>query len=451
MTAAPAATDGLASRRTAWKVLQRVHAEQAWSGPVVDAALRRSDLTPRDRSFAANLAYQTLRWEGTLDWALSTALTRPIDQVESDVLDVLRLGAWQILYGGTPDRAAVATAVDVARAEVGDRVTGFVNGVLRQLGRSKDRLPWPSEDTDHGLGLRTGYDAWVVAAARRRFGDQARALLEAGNDPPGVTLRATGDAAALADELRGDGHDAIPGRLAPEALRVGGVDPASLAALAEGRAFVQDEASMVVARAAAPVETTATAGWRALDVAAAPGGKSTHLAQLGGDVVAADILPGRVRMIAENAARLGMGDRVRPVVADGLQPPWRDEAFDVVLLDAPCTGLGVVRRRPEVRWRRSVEDVDRLARLQAALLESSARHVRPGGTLLYSVCTWTVEETVDVVEAFLAMNGDRFTPEPLDIAGAGVVQQDPCGVQLAPHVHGTDGMYLCRFRRTPQA
>ena len=443
----PPAGDGLASRRTAWQVLQRVHAEQAWSGPVVDAALRRSGLAARDRSFAANLAYQTLRWEGTLDWALSTVVTRPLEQVESSVLDVLRMGAWQILYGGTPDRAVVATAVDVARAEVGDRATGFVNGVLRQLGRSKDRLPWPADDTDRGLGLRTGYADWIVAAARARFGAQARGLLEAGNDPPGVTLRAVGDPGALADELRASGHDVTVGALAPEAIRVGGVDPGAVPAVAEGRAVVQDEASMVVARAAAQ---GATGSWRALDVAAAPGGKSTHLAQLGGWVVAADILPGRVRMIAENSARVGLGDRVHPVVADGTLPPWPDGVFDVVLLDAPCTGLGVVRRRPEVRWRRSADDVARLATLQTQLLEASSRQVRPGGVLVYSVCTWTVEETVDIVEGFLAMNGDRFTPEPLAVAGAAVTQDDPCGVQLAPHVHATDGMYVCRLRRSPQ-
>ena len=444
MSAEPVA-DGLASRRTAWKVLQRVHAEQAWSGPVVDSALRRSGLGARDRSFAANLAYQTLRWEGTLDWALSTVLTRPLEQVEDGVLDILRMGAWQILYGGTPDRAAVATAVDVARAEVGDRATGFVNGVLRQLGRSKDQLPWPSQDTDRGLGLCTGYADWIVTAARRRFGDQARALLEAGNEPPGVTLRAVGDATELTEELRAVGFEPSLGRLAPEAVRVGGVDPASLAAVAEGRAVVQDEASMVVARAAAG---GAAGNWRALDVAAAPGGKSTHLAQLGGWVVAADVLPGRVRMIAENAARIGCSDNVHGVVADGTRPPWRQGDFDVVLLDAPCTGLGVVRRRPEVRWRRIAEDVDRLARLQAALLDAAAGCVRPGGTLVYSVCTWTVEETLDVVEGFLAINGDRFSAVSLEVEGATVAQDDPFGRQLAPHTNGTDGMYVCRLRRT---
>ena len=443
---APPPGEGLASRRTAWQVLRRVHAEDSWAAPVIDTALRRSSLSARDRAFATNLAYQTLRWEGTLDWALSTVVTRPLDEVEPEVLDVLRMGAWQVLYGGTPDRAAVDTAVEVAREEIGRRTTGFVNGVLRNLVRSKDRLPWPSVDTDRGLGLRTGYAEWVVTAARARFGGDARALLEAGNEPPGVTLRAVTDPDALADEFAADGLTPVRGDHAPEAIRLGGIDPATIPALAQGRATVQDEASMIVARAAAAGREPGQ--WRALDVAAAPGGKSTHLAQLGGWVASAELHPARARMIAEAATRLGLRDRVAPVVADGTRPPWPPASFDVVLLDAPCTGLGIVRRRPDVRWRREADDVKRLAALQADLLERAADAVAVGGTLVYSVCTWTVEETVGVVEGFLVMNGDRFAVDELEIRGAPVAQPKTGGVQLAPHTHGTDGMYLCRFRRT---
>lgn len=435
---------GLASRRTAWQVVRRVHTEEAWAAPAVDTALRRAGLSARDRAFATNLAYQTLRWEGTLDWALSVVVTRPLAQVEPDLLDVLRLGAWELLYGGTPDRAAVATAVEVARAEVGQRATGFTNGVLRNLARERERLPWPSHGTDEGLGLRTGYAAWVVASARARFGDQAEAVLQAGNTSPGVTLRATGDAEALATELTAKGLEVHRGAYAPEAVRVGGTDPGRLEAVRDGRAVVQDEASMVVARSAAE---GADRPWRALDVAAAPGGKSTHLAQLGGWVVAADLRPARVRMIAGAVERLDLETRVQPVVADGLRPPWRPAAFDVVLLDAPCTGFGVVRRRPELRWRRVPDDPQRLAVLQSRLLDQAAEAVAVGGTLLYSVCTWTEEETAGVTRAFLALQGDRFVLAQPEVPGAPVVNPDDPGIQLAPHTHGTDGMYLCRFRR----
>ena len=436
--------EGLDSRRTAFAVLRRVHAEDAWAAPVVDAALKRSGLGARDRAFATNLAYETLRWEGTLDWALATVVNRPLEDVDPAVLDVLRMGAWQLLYGSTADHAAVATAVDLARAEVGAKTTGFVNGVLRNLARTKHQLSWPDPQSDRGLGLRTGYAEWIVAAARARFGDAAAALLEAGNRPPGLTLRATGDPKELAAELTSDGFEVVPGTLAPEAVRIGGADPGAIPAVAQGRAVVQDEASMVVARAAAAGRTGA---WRALDVAAAPGGKATHLAQLGAWVAAGELHPGRASRMAETIARLGLAGRVHPVVADGTRPPWPREAFDVVLLDAPCTGLGIVRRRPDVRWRRQAEDVRRLAALQARLLDSAAESVAPGGTLLYSVCTWTAAETAGVVEGFLALSGDRFDVEPLDPGGAATLPRSDPGLQLTPSEHDTDGMYLCRFRR----
>ncbi|MGH8908325.1 MAG: transcription antitermination factor NusB [Egibacteraceae bacterium] len=437
---------GLASRRVAWQVLRRVHADGAWSPLALGAELRRADLDARDRGFAANLAYSTLRWEGTLDWALGQVVTRPLDQVEDSLLDVLRLGAWQVLFGGTPDRAAVATAVDLARAVVGDRATGFANGVLRGLARRRDELPWPSEDTDEGLGLALGYAPWIIAEARARFGDGARATLEAGNVPPGVTLRAAGDRDELIAELRAAGVEAVPGCWAPEAVRAPGADPSSLAAVAEGRAVPQDEASMLVTRAAV---AGVPAGALVLDACAAPGGKTTHLAQLGLRVVAADARPGRASLVTAAAARAGLAAEV--VAADGLAPPWRGETFDVVLVDAPCTGLGTVRRRPEVRWRRAPEDPARLGKLQLALLEHAAPLVRPGGRLVYSACTWPLAETADVASAFLAAHTGRFTAEPPDLGEAGARLDGDPGLQLTPDRDGTDAMYVCAFRRVLSA
>jgi 16S rRNA (cytosine967-C5)-methyltransferase len=424
----------------AWEVLRRVHADGAWSTLALSAALRRADLDARDRAFAANLAYSTLRWEGTLDWVLDQVLTRPIQEVEPELLDVLRLGAWQILYGDTPERAAVGTAVDLARAVIGPRATGFTNGVLRGLVRTRDRLPWPSADTDFGLGLALGYPDWVVAEARQRFSDRARAVLEDGNLAPGVTLRAIQGRETLLAELAAAGLDASAGLHAPEAVRAPGTDPSRIAAVAEGRAVVQDEASMLVVRAAM---AGLSPGARVLDLCAAPGGKSTHLAQLGARVVAADVRPGRAGLVASAAARLGL--RAAVVAADGLAPPWRHGAFDLVLVDAPCTGLGTVRRRPEVRWRRQSHDLARMGALQLALLEHAAPLVCPGGRLLYSVCTWPSAETVDVVRAFLAAHGDRFAVEPVDLAGAGTTLPGDPGVQLVGDLDGTDAMYVCAF------
>jgi 16S rRNA (cytosine967-C5)-methyltransferase len=446
--------EGTDARRAAWRAVRRVHERGTWSAPAVSRALDAFDLDARDRAFAANLAYETLRWEGTLDWALGQVVTRPLTDVEPPVLDVLRIGAWQLLFGHVPDRAAVGTSVDTARAEIGAKVTGFVNGVLRGLGRAKDQLRWPARADDLGLGLALGYPAWVVAEARARFGDRAEAVLEAGNRAPGVTLRALGSRDDLLAELAGAGVDAREGAHAPEAVRAPGVDPGRLAAVSEGRATAQDEASMLVVRAlVAPAlggDGRLEAGWRAAELAAAPGSQSTHLAQLGAEVVAGDVRLSRARLISEAADRLDLGGRIHVVVGDAAAPPLRRQAFDGVLLDAPCSGLGVVRRRPELRWTRLAQDPERLGELQLQLLDGAAELVRPGGLLTFSVCTWTVAETAQVVRSFAAIRGDEF--ELLDtpaLVGAGTALAGDPGVQLAPDTDDTDGMYIACFRRRP--
>jgi 16S rRNA (cytosine967-C5)-methyltransferase len=457
-TAAPA--PGLPARRAAYRAIRRVHEQDSYSPPVVQRTI--AGLPARDRPLAASLAYETLRWEGTLDWALGQVLTRPVEQVEPPVLDVLRLGAWQLLYGRMPDRAVVDTAVALARSEVGERVAGFTNGVLRNLSRRKEGLAWPPTADDRGLALATGYPVWVVAEARARFGDRAEAVLRAGNEAPGLTLRVVppvgadpeGARDALIEELDATGLEPAPGRWAPEAVRAPGADPASLDAVAEGRATPQDEASMLVVRALARALAQAGGpGESVLDACAGPGGKSTHLAQLGMRVIATDVNARRAQLVAELADRLGLAERVEALHRDGRDPGLPAESLDAVLVDAPCTGLGVTRRRPELRWRRVEEDPQRLSALQLDLLSAVAPVVRPGGVLLYSVCTWTEAETGDAARSFLAMEGDRFEamdPSALVPAGAGSrLPRDP-GIQLDAAQDGTDGMYFCAFRRFPR-
>jgi 16S rRNA (cytosine967-C5)-methyltransferase len=437
----------VAARRVAWEVLRRVHRDAAWTGPAVDAALRNSALGARDRAFAANLAFQTLRWEGTLDWALGHVVRRGLAEVDAEALDVLRLGAWQLLYGQVPDRAAVDTAVELGRAVLAARAVGFINGVLRALARQRANLPWPPDDTTAGQALRLGYPTWVVEAARERFGAQAVGELDAGNRPAALTLRAR-DTAATSAELIARGATVSAGRLSPDALAVGGIAPAAVMAVVGERAVIQDESSMVVGRATAAavdvsVGAAADRGGAVLDTCAAPGGKATHLAELGLRVTAADRHPGRLRLVAELADRLSLP--VAAVVADGTRPPWRPAAFAGVLVDAPCSGLGVVRRRPELRWRRGAADVAVLAALQGRLLDASTNCVAAGGALVYSVCTWTTQETVDVVERFLRRI-PGFTAEPVvgDLRSAA---PGP-GLQLGSAEHGTDGMYIAVLRRT---
>ncbi|MBW3578737.1 MAG: methyltransferase domain-containing protein [Actinobacteria bacterium] len=422
---------GLAARRAALQAIAAVDERDAYSTLAVPAVIDHLD-GARDRAFASYLAYDTLRWQGTLDWALQHVLDRDLGDVEPSLRRILRLGALQILRSGVPTRAAVDTAVRLARAAVPRRrataAGGFVNGVLRALARRRDELPWPNPDEDAvgWLVLHTAHPRWIVEDLHRRLGAQAQAALEADNVPPGLTLRATGDRDALVDELRDAGIDAVADEHAPEAVRAPGGDPRRLAAVADGRAVPQDAASMRVAHA-----TGAVPGARVLDLCAGPGGKATHLASLvapGGSVIAVELYPHRAALIREAAARVGVDIDVR--VGDATDPPV-DGEFDVVLVDAPCTGLGTGRRRPEVRWRRGPHELRELADLQSRLLQGAAAHVAPAGSLTYAACTWTVVETEEVTARFLARHRSFE-----------LVEQ----TQLWPH-HGTDGMYHATFVR----
>ncbi len=424
--------EGLPARRAALQAIAAVEDEGAYSTLAVPPAV--ADLPEaRDRAFASYLAYSTLRWRGTLDWALSQVLDRGLDAVETGLRHVLRLGALQLLYSDVPARAAVDTAVDLAREQVPDGrargAAGFVNGVLRALSRQQDDLPWPdpADDRVAALSLSTAHPPWIVEELVDRLGDEAEAALEADNDPPGLTLRAVGDRSALIEELLADGVDAAPGEHAPEAVHAPGADPRRLASVAEGRAVPQDEASMLVAHA-----TDVRPGDRVLDLCAGPGGKATHLAHLAGSdgrVTAVEIHPHRARLIEQAAGR--QGAHVDVVVGDGRKPPV-EGPFDVVLVDAPCTGLGTGRRRPEVRWRRTPGEIPDLADLQRQLVMAGAGLLAPGGRLTYAACTWTSAETVAVAEHLGARRPDLAPHEAR---------------QRWPHRDGTDGMFHATWVR----
>ncbi|MDP8927253.1 MAG: methyltransferase domain-containing protein, partial [Actinomycetota bacterium] len=307
------------------------------------------------------------------------------------------------------------------------RRQGVGNGPAQGLAHGLD---WPDSEVDPvgNLALTTAHPRWMVADLVERLGRaEARTALEADNVPPGLTLRAVGDREELLAELRTTGVDASPGRLAQEAVRARGADPRRLAAVAEGRAVPQDEASMLVVHA-----SRVRGGDRVLDLCAGPGGKTTHLATLSGpqgEVIAVELHPHRAELVVEAAAKLGVAVEVR--VGDGTDPPV-EGAFDVVLVDAPCTGLGTGRRRPEVRWRRPPQDARDLAELQRRLLSAGAERTCPGGHITYSACTWTEMETTAIVADFLAGSG-RF------------VLVEEC--QRWPHRDDTDGMYHATLRR----
>ena len=423
------------ARLVALDALVRIE-EGAYAQVLVPSMLRTSRLQDRDRAFATDLVYGTLREQRRLDDLVARVSARAVHRLDRPVRAAVRLGAYQLLHD-VPVHAAVSETVDALAAR-SPRARGFVNAVLRALARLGP--PWPEPAS---LAVAFSYPDWLVARLVGDLGESdARAALSAMNEPAGVTLRPSPGTAvdALEQELRDAGARVERGALVPDALVVRGLgDPAALPAVRDGRVTPQDQASQAVALllGAEPGEVVA-------DVAAAPGGKATAIGARvgdGGAVVALDVDAGRLRLVVEAVARLALTNVV-PVVADGRAPPLRPGRFDRVLVDAPCSGLGVLRRRPDARWRVTEAAVRELAALQRDLLAAVATLVRPGGTLLYSVCTLTDEETVAIDEWAAAhlTNFEALPPPATPWRPAGR------GALLLPQAAGTDGMFVLTLR-----
>ena len=367
------------ARRVALDALRRIESDGAYANLVLGPILASSGLSDLDRRFATDLVYGTTRMRRACDSLIDRFVTSPPDEATRSVL---RLGAYQLVFAGVPPHAAVSETVGLAPK----RTRGFVNAVLRKVSRlSLAEMAWPSD------GARLSYPDWIVELFRAELGDDAVPALERMNEAPSVTMRDDG--------------------------------------------YVQDASSQWVAAA-----VEARPGERILDVCAAPGGKATAIAHSGATVIAADQRLGRARLVSDNASALDLA--VPVVVADGVVPPFRPHAFDAVLLDAPCSGLGALRRRADARWRITAQDVIDLVELQARLLAASAELVAPGGRLIYSVCTITAAESIDhAVPAGFEVD---TTPPPV-----GEWRPFGHGWRVLPHDADTDGMVVVRYRRQP--
>lgn len=431
------------ARLAAFDVLKAVRVDDAYANLALPAALREHGLSGRDAAFATELVSGTLRRRGTYDAVLAACVDRPLRKVEAKVLDALRLGAHQLLGMRVPAHAAISTTVDLVRSKVGPGAASFANAVLRKVS-ARDLDAWLATFGDD-LATVHSHPAWVVEELRRAVGDaELPALLAADNEAPRVTLVAR-PGWATREELPGE-----PTPLSPYGVVLDGGDPAAVRAVSEGRAGVQDEGSQLVAVAlASAVVEGRDERW--LDLCAGPGGKAALLAALaheaGAALVASERQPHRARLVARAVG--GGAGTLATVAADGTRPPYRFGAFDRVLVDAPCSGLGALRRRPESRWRRRPQDVTELVPLQRALLGSALDLVRPGGVVLYATCSPVLAETVEVVTAVLDGRDDvrledvgQLLPQVPDAAGP-----IPGTVQLWPHRHGTDAMFLALLRR----
>jgi 16S rRNA (cytosine967-C5)-methyltransferase len=440
-----------APRRATFDVLRAVAERDAYANLALPEVLAERRLEGRDAAFATELTYGTLRGQGTYDAVLAACVDRPLDQVDPPVRDVLRLGAHQLLAMRVPQHAAVSATVELARGVLGDGRAKFVNAVLRKVG-ARDLEGWLAEvappygsDPVGHLAVAHSHPRWVVSALRDALGGdlaETAALLAADNAPPEVSLVARPGRAGLQELLEAG---AGPGRWSPYAATLPSGDPGRIPAVREGRAAVQDEGSQLVALAlaGAPLEGDDR---RWLDLCAGPGGKAALLGALarerGARLLAVEVAPHRAGLVRRTA-----GADADVVVADGRDPGWRADSFDRVLVDAPCTGLGALRRRPDARWRRQPGDVQELTSLQRALLTSALDAVRPGGLVAYVTCSPHLAETRAVVADVLRRTGgaQQVDARPLlaDLPGLG----DGPDVQLWPHRHGTDAMYLALLRR----
>jgi 16S rRNA (cytosine967-C5)-methyltransferase len=466
-----------AARQAAYEAVVAVHRDDAYANLALPAILREFGLRGRDAAFATELTYGTLRTGDTLDAIIAIAADRALDRIDPSALDALRLGVYQLLFTRVPSHAAVSSTVDLVRLSTGSSAGGFANAVMRQISL-RDLDEWlatvaPDGATDPvgHLAVTRHHPVWIVRAFAEALGgdlDETDRLLAEDNERPTVTLCARpgmADPIDLADATGG-----APGAFSPYAVYLPGGSPGDIPAVAQRRAHVQDEGSQLVTLAlidaavrppegtdepsAAAITGAATTGdARWLDLCAGPGGKAALLgalaAQRGASVTAVEIAPHRADLVATTCAGLP----VTVIRADGRDVGGHEAlpeaGFDRVLVDAPCTGLGALRRRPEARWRRTPADLPPLTRLQRELLGAALRAVRPGGVVAYVTCSPHIAETqVTVTEVARRSAVDvelvdarSCLPEGMPGLGTGPT------VQLWPHRHGTDAMFLALLRR----
>jgi 16S rRNA (cytosine967-C5)-methyltransferase len=461
--------------RFAAYTLLRTVADGGYANLELPDILRRHHLAGRDAAFATELAFGTIRWQGFYDAVIAQAADRPTDRIDPQVLDVLRLGAHQLIGMRVPTHAAADQTVGLSKVVAGAGAGGFVNAVMRRMSEQTFEQ-WQEAVVPEGggvssLAVRHSHPEWVVSALRAALLGHGRAtpetidaeleaLLTSDNEPPRVHLVARPGLATV-DELLGSA-DAEKSALSPHGVVLNAGDPGGVSAIRQGRASVQDEGSQLVALALAAAEVAPDVPARWLDLCAGPGGKAGVLGamavQHGADLVATEVTPHRAELVRTTLGALtrhaqSLGQHIEVRTADGREVGGDEPAaYGKVLVDAPCTGLGALRRRPEARWRRQPSDVAELAPLQRALLTSALAAVAPGGVVAYATCSPHVAETRFVVSDVLKKHPDVEVVDarPLftDAAGAPIEGLgDGPYVQLWPHVHGTDAMFFALLRR----
>ncbi|MGB6040693.1 MAG: transcription antitermination factor NusB [Gordonia sp. (in: high G+C Gram-positive bacteria)] len=444
------------ARTAARDVLRAVRERDAYANLLLPKTLRERQITGRDAALATELTYGTARSQGLLDAVISSAAGRPASEIDGTLLDVLRLGTYQLLRTRIGSHAAVSTSVDMARSENGIGPSGFVNAVLRKVSQ-RDEQMWINELAPSMMDDRVGYlsftyahPRWIGEVFYRALDGsvgELQAALAADDERPIVHLVARPGQITAEELALVSGGD--EGRYSPYAVYLPEGDPGKLDAVREGFAGVQDEGSQLVALVLSRAEVADDAG-RWLDLCAGPGGKAALLGSLadldGAHLDAVEISEHRAGLIENVVDGLPVTVHVADGRDSGLEP-----GFDRILVDAPCSGLGSLRRRPEARWRRKPSDVPSLVTLQTELLTEALRLVRPGGVVVYSTCSPHPDETTGVLEAVLAQVGGISQVDARPLVAGGYFDGDSLGagptVQLWPHRQDTDAMFVAVLRK----
>lgn len=441
------------ARRIALDVIMAVRESDAYANLLLPVRLERAKLSEADAGFATELTYGTLRMHGYYDRVIELAAGRTVDRIDPAILDVLRLACHQLLSLRVAQHAAVDEAVSLAKTVGSNSATGFVNGVLRTITRTdadvwRERVLAAAKNDDDRLAAEYSHPQWVIRAFRQSLAAEGRedelvALLEADNVPPRVSL------VALPGKSTVDELNAYPSIYSPVGATLDGGDPMKLDPVRHGAARVQDEGSQLAALALSRARP-AVAGERWLDLCAGPGGKAALLVAearaAGATLIANELVPARAELVRKALAVFTPAPEVWELdgttIADS-----EPEGFDRILLDAPCTGLGALRRRPEARWRKQPRDVADLAETQVKLLASALGALKPGGVLAYVTCSPHLGETKVIVQSALRRAGDGVEKMNTQAVLAGVTREgldlpEADHVQLWPHRHGTDAMFI---------
>jgi 16S rRNA (cytosine967-C5)-methyltransferase len=439
-------------------VLTQVEQEGAYSNLLLNTALQKSSLAKSDAGLATELIYGTISRLNTLDYFLDKFVNKGVQKLQPWVRALLRISLYQVVYlDRIPDHAVVSEAVNLAKGRGHQGISGMVNGVLRNILRQKESLAIPENmPAAQRISLLHSHPQWLVERWISQYGiETTEAICAANNEPPAVSVRVNTTMISRDDMLTlmsSHGLDATPSSLSPYGIVVKGAGNMALTDwYRDGMISIQDESSMLVAEAVQPEP-----GMRVLDCCAAPGGKSAHMGELmkdEGSIVANDIHAHKGKLISDQASRLGL-DSISIVTGDALDLVDRFEpaSFDRILLDAPCSGLGVIRRKPDLKWGKSQEDIHEIAALQLRLLESVSTLLRPGGLLVYSTCTIEPLENEGVVSAFLEGHSEFEIAED----GLGALSRleeksllQGGGIQILPQHYHSDGFYIARLGRRP--